>query len=140
MTIQSYVMGPGTFTLGAGGAMDASCQVASCTVTASEKVKTTDPEPMLCGEDLVTPDVVSLEWKLAAKLVQDLAAAGVVTYSWTNAGTTVAFKFAPSTDAARMVTGFVRLIPITVGGDPKTRPKSDVSWVIVGTPVIGALV
>lgn len=136
MTIQSYVMGPGTFTLGA-GPLAAGAQVASLTVSATEKVKTTEPEPMLSGEDLETPDVVTLEWKLAAKLVQDLAAAGIVDYTWTNAGDEVVFKFVPNTAADRAVSGTVRLVPMSVGGDPKTRPKSDVTWVIIGTPVLG---
>jgi hypothetical protein len=136
MTVQSYVMGPGTFSLGA-GPLAIESQVASMTVTASEKVKTTDPEPMLSGEELTTPDVVTMEWKLAGKLVQDLAAAGVVTYTWTNASEEVAFAFTPSTEHDRKVTGIVRVIPLQVGGDPKTRPKADFTWVIVGTPILG---
>jgi hypothetical protein len=135
MTVQSFVMGPGLFSLGA-GPLAVEAQVASLTVTATEKVKTTDPEPMLSGDELTTPDVVSLEWKLAGKIVQDLAAAGVVTYTWTNSGDEVAFSFTPSTDHDRKVTGTVRLVPLQVGGDPKTRPKADFTWVIVGTPVL----
>lgn len=136
MAIQSYVMGPGTFKLGA-APLDVSAQVAALSVTASEKVKTTDPEPMLSGDDLTTPDVVTLEWKLTAKLVQDLAAAGLVDYTWTNASDEVDFDFVPNTAGDRMVSGVVRLVPLAVGGDPKTRPKSDVTWVIVGTPTLG---
>jgi hypothetical protein len=133
MAIQSYVMGPGTFTLGA-GPLSAGAQVASMTVTATEKVKTTEPEPMLSGEDLETPDVVSLEWKLTAKLVQDLAAAGIVDYTWQHAMEEVAFTFVPNTAEGAEVDGFVRIVPLAVGGDPKSRPKSDVTWVVVGTP------
>jgi hypothetical protein len=135
MAVQSYVMGPGLFSLGA-GPLAVEAQVASLTVTDTEKVKTTDPEPMLSGDELTTPDVVTMEWKLAGKIVQDLAAAGVVTYTWTNTGDEVAFSFTPNTVTDRKVTGIVRLVPLAIGGDPKTRPKSDFTWVIIGTPTL----
>lgn len=136
MTIQKYTMGPGTLTLGA-YADDAECQVKSLKVSASEKVKTTDPQPMLCGEDLTTPDVVTLEWKLTGKLLQDLRAAGLIAYTWTNAGDEVAFTFVPNTAADRAVSGTVRIIPLSVGGDAGSQPDDDISWTIIGTPTLG---
>jgi hypothetical protein len=129
-------MGPGLLTLGA-VPLDVSCQVKSFKVSAAEKVKSTDPIPMLCGEDLETPDTVSLDWKAEGTILQDLGAAGVVTYSWTNAMDDVAFTFVPSTSTDRAVTGTLRLVPITVGGDAGTLPDSPVTWMIVGTPVLG---
>jgi hypothetical protein len=49
----------------------------------------------------------------------------------------VAFTFVPSTSTDRAVTGTLRLVPITVGGDAGTLPDSPVTWMIVGTPVLG---
>jgi hypothetical protein len=37
------------------------------------------------------------------------------------------------------VTGTVRLIPLAIGGEVPTRPTSDFEWVIIGTPVFGAV-
>jgi hypothetical protein len=107
-------------------------------VEATENIDTLDAVPMLCGDDLPSEENVSLTWKLTGTILQDLAAAGVVDYSWTNAGDEVAFSFVPNTAGARGVTGVVRLAPIAVGGDVKTRPSSDIEWSIIGTPVLGA--
>lgn len=139
MTIQKYTMGPGTLTLTATGPVvyDASCQVKSFKVSATEKVKSTDKQPMLCGEDLTTADVVSLDWKAAGKLLQDIRAAGLIAFTWTHASQEVTFKYVPNTTADIAVTGTLRLVPISVGGDAGTQPDDDVTWVIVGTPVLG---
>lgn len=135
MTIQSYTMGPGSLTLGA-GPLSVEGQVAAFKVEATENVKKTDPQPMLSGEDKLTADKVTLEWTASGKLQQDLAAAGVITYSWTNAGDEVAFTFVPNTAEGRKVTGTLRLVPIAIGGDSGSDPQSDVKWTIIGTPVL----
>jgi hypothetical protein len=151
MTIQSYTMGPGSLSLGTDPSdLDVSCQVKAFKVECAENVKKTDPTPMLCGEDKTTADRVTREWKVTGKILQDLAAAGVVDYTWTNAGDTVAFVFIPSTAKGRKVTGVCRLVPLTVGGDAGTDPDSDLSWTaggaydadagISGDPVLAAVV
>lgn len=140
MAIQSYTMGPGTLSLGTDPAdLDVSCQVKAFRVNCKEAVKKTDPQPMLCGEDKVTADKVTREWDVSGKILQDLAAAGVVDYTWTNAGDVVTFLFIPSTAAGRQVTGVTRLIPISVGGDAGTDPDSDIAWVAGGTTDDGAI-
>lgn len=136
MAIQSYKLGPGTLKLGAAGVMDVSCQITSGKVEASEKVTTQEALDVLCGEQLAAEDNVSLEWTLSFNLLQDIAAAGSVAWSWTNASTEQAFEFIPNTVGARKVTGTVRVIPITIGGDVKTRPRSDATWKVIGTPVL----
>src|SRR5688572_27784773 len=139
MPIQSYTMGPGTLSLGTDPAdLDVSCQVKAFRVECSENVKKTDPQPMLCGEDKTTKDKVTREWKVTGKILQDLAAAGVVDYTWTNAGDTLAFLFIPSTAAGRQVTGVARLVPISVGGDSGSDPDSDITWVAGGAYSEGA--
>lgn len=139
MAISSYMAGPGTLILDPGGDdLNLESQVKSFRIAASEKVKTTDPQPMLSGEDLETPDQVSLEWQATGKLLQDsLGAAGMVAYSWEHAMEEVSFAYVPNTATDRGVTGTLRLVPISVGGDMGTLPDSDVTWKVIGTPVLG---
>lgn len=141
MPIQSYKLGPGTLTLGAAGVMDVSCQITSGRVVPEEVVNTTDAVPVLCGEELPAEDTVSYTYALEATLLQDLAAAGVVDWSWTNKGTEQPFEFIPNTVAARKVTGTVRVIPIAIGGEVGgARPTSDIAWKCTGAePVFGAV-
>lgn len=138
MAIQKYTMGPGTLNLGTDpDDYDVSCQVKAFKISATEKVKTTDPQPMLCGEDLTTPDVVTLEWKATGKLLQDIRAAGLNAFTWDHASEEVAFAFVPNTVGDRGVTGVLRLVPLSVGGDAKSQPDDDITWAIIGTPVLG---
>jgi hypothetical protein len=133
VTIEAYKVGPGTLTLGS-GPLNVSAQVLSCSVEFSEKVKETDPVPTLSGEELPGSSSASLTFRLKGKVLQDLAAAALVDYSYTNAGDTVAFKFTPNTAEDRAVNGFVRVIPFTIGGDvSKTdSAQSDFDWTGIG--------
>lgn len=137
MPIKSFKQGPGTFKLGAAGAQDASCQVTNMRVECDESVSTTDAIAVLCGEELPAEDEVTLSWTLAGNVVQDIDATDLVAYTWANASEVVDFEFIPSTEAGRKVTGQVRIVPITLGGDVKTRNRSDIGWAIVGTPALG---
>lgn len=128
MAIQSYKMGPGTLTFDTGGSQAVSAQVASCEVTCEENVETGDAVDVLTGERLEGDETITFTWTLDATIVQDLAAAGFVTWSWTNAGLAKEFEFIPNTAAARKVTGTVMVVPIKIGGAAKTRPQSDLSW------------
>lgn len=139
MAIQSYKLGPGTLKLGAAGVMDVSCQVTNCKVEASENVTTDEAVNVLCGEQLAASDSVALEWTLSFNLLQDIAAAASVAWTWTNASTEQAFEFIPNTVGARKVTGTARVIPLAIGGDVKTRPRSDATWKVIGTPVLAAV-
>lgn len=135
MPIESYKIFEGTLTIGA-GPLDASAQVQSAAVIPSEKVKETDPEPVLSGDELEGSSSASLTYRLKGKFLQDGTAGGVVAYSWTNAGDEVAFVLTPNDDASPTITGTVRVIPLQIGGDvSKTdRAKSDFDWQIIGTP------
>lgn len=138
MALKSFKMGDGTFKLGPAGVQDASCQVTNLRVECSENVASTDAVPVLCGEVLPAEDDVTLTWQISGNVVQDIDAADLVAYTWTNAMEQVEFTFVPNTVAARKVTGIVRLVPLTLGGDVKTRPRSDFTWQIIGTPVMAA--
>lgn len=135
MAIESYKQGPGSLTF---GAQDASAQITNCRVEAAEQVTSTDAIPVLSGEELPRQDVVSLNWTLAGTVIQDIGATDLVAYTWANASDEVAFEFIPSTAEGRAVTGTVRLVPLTVGGDNQVRNTADFTMVIVGTPVLAA--
>lgn len=138
MAIEYYTMGPGSLSLGA-GPLNVSAQVEEFAVECSENVKKTDPKPMLSGDDKITADKVTREWKATGVLQQDLAAAGVIDYTWANEGDEVAFTFVPSTAEGRKVTGTVRLVPIKVGGKAGDDPTSPITWTVIGTPVLAAV-
>lgn len=127
MPINSYKLGPGTLTLGS-GPLDVSAQVRACRVVPSENVETEEAVPVLTGEELPAEETATYTYTLEATLLQDLAAAGVVDYSWTTRGQWVAFRFVPSTAAGREVEGEVRVVPIAIGGDVRSRPTSDIQW------------
>lgn len=137
MAIQSFKMGPGTLTFDA-GAQVASAQVTKCAVEADESVKTTDAIPVLSGEELPQQDDVSLAWKLTGSVIQDIQAAGLVAFTWDNASEEVSFAFVPNSVEDRQVSGTVRIIPLSLGGDVNLRNTSDLSWAIIGTPVLAA--
>lgn len=142
MAVVSYKMGPGTFKLGTAGVMDVSCQVTNLVVSCEESVETSDPIPVLCGEEIPGEDTLTHAWTVAGTLVQDISATGVVDYTWDNKGVVVDFEFIPNTVDARKVTGEVRLVPISVGGDVKTRPTSDFTWAVPSDspdPVLAAV-
>lgn len=138
MALASYKVGNGTLKLGPAGVQNISSQVTDCAVVPSEVVKTTEAVPTLDGSELPKEDLASIEWTLEGNVIQDIAAAAMVAYSWTNAGSTLAFEFIPNTVAARKVTGNLVMVPIKLGGTVKTTPQSDFKWRIVGTPVLAA--
>lgn len=134
MTIQSYRMGPGTLSL---DAQDASGQVTNCRIEWDESVQSTDAIPVLSGEELATDDDVTYGAKLLGNVVQDIDAAGLVAFTWTHRGQEVDFVFVPADSEGRQVTGVVRIIPLTLGGDVKKRNQADFTWVIIGDPSLG---
>lgn len=141
MAIVSTKMGPGTLKLGTAGAEDVSCQMRACAVNPSENLETSEAIPVLCGEEIPAEEVATYTYTLSGTAFQDLLASGMVDYTWTNAGDEVDFEFIPVTALARKVTGTVRLVPLTIGGEvSKTdRLTSDFEWTIVGTPVFAAV-
>jgi hypothetical protein len=139
MPINSYKLDDGTLTIGA-APLDVSCQVTNAQVNPTENVDTEDAVHVLCGDTLPSTDTVDYSYTLSGTVLQDLAAGGVVDFTWLNAGDEVPFKFVPNTAAGRQVTGVVRLVPLMIGGDVPTRPTSDFEWACVGVPAFGALV
>lgn len=137
MTIHAYKVIEGTLSLGA-GPLAVEAQVLAVSLVPSEKVKETDPIPVLSGEELAGDSSSSITWRLKFKVFQDLRAAGLVAYTFTNSGESVPFTLVPTGDAAHDASfaGNVWVVPITVGGDvSKTdRAQSDVDWRLDGDP------
>lgn len=136
MTVAAQTLGPGvlSFTVDGGGALaDFSSQVTACEVDVS--TDTDDAIDVLSGEQI---DGDSTEtFTLKATFLQDLTAAGVIDWSWVNAGDTAAFIFVPNTEADRSVTGTVRVRRLNIGGDVKKKNTSDVEFSVIGTPTFG---
>ena len=92
----------------------------------------------MCGE--VEPGADSYTAALSATLFQDLGAVdGITEWSWANKGTTQPITFVPATAADRRIVGVVKIHPIDVGGDAKSKPTSDIEWPFIGEPVIEPL-
>lgn len=136
MPINAYKVGPGLFTLGV-TPLDVSCQVTSLTITPTENVETEEAIHALCGDDLPQSETATYTYRASGTLLQDLAAAGVVDYTWTNEGAEVPFTYVPNTVVDRAVTGTVRVIPLAIGGDVTARATSDFDWACIGKPVFG---
>lgn len=134
MPIKSYKLGPGTFTIGAGGtAVEA--QVTSMRVVPAEEVKTFDAIPVLSGEELPAEEDASVRFTLEGTFLQDMSVAGIVDYTWSNSGAEVPFEYVPNTAEGATVAGVVRIVPLVIGGDEiKGRPQSDFTWRIIGDP------
>lgn len=134
MPINSYKLGPGVFTLGAGPLAVAS-QVTSLRVVPAEEVKSRDAIPVLSGEEIAAEEDASVRFTLEGTFLQDVGLAGVVDYTWSNSGDEVEFSYVPNTVEAASVEGVVRLVPLVIGGtEVKARPTSDFTWRIIGTP------
>lgn len=145
MTIKVYDLGPGTLKLGtSGSSLNIEAQLRNCRVESAEQVTSTDPKPVLSGEELTGNDKVTFTWTLAGTLFQDLSAAGIIDWSWANRATWTPFEFVPSTSAGRVVKGSVSPVPIMVGGEVTgtaekrgDNPTSDFSWRAKGPVVTG---
>lgn len=119
MPPKHFRTGPGTLTLGDSTGTDFSAQVTSCTVTpvAGDKITVLSGETI--GDYTAT---------LAVTFLQDLTTSGITEYTWTNAGTTVAFEFTPKTSLGAKIAGQVTIDPIAVGGEVATSATSEASW------------
>lgn len=140
MAIQSYDLGPGTLKIGtAGTAIQLEEQTTDVEIQVDESVTKGETFDVLSGGQLVADDLIDLGFKLVATALQALAANAIVDYSWTNAKTTKAFEFIPSTAGARKVSGNLRIVPLNIGGKVKTKPTSTFTWTILGTPTFTAV-
>lgn len=143
MTIQTYDLFEGTLNLGASGtALAVSSQVRNCRIEVAENVTTREAIPVLSGEEIPETSSETYTFTLAGTFLQDLAASGVIDWSWQHKGTEQEVEFVPSTAAGRSVSGIIKPVPLQIGGDVQRPnagdpPTSDFSWRFVGEPDFG---
>lgn len=133
-----YTMGPGTFTIGS-GPLAVQALLTSLTVDWAENVQSTgEVLNFLDGsvED-TTEETPTYRATISGNVLQDLAAAGFIAYTWAEKGEEVPFTFQPASSVDRHVTGTCVPVPVTIGGAAKTKPRSDFTFRCVGDPVLG---
>lgn len=128
MAIRNYKMGPGVLTLNPGAPFEMNTQLTNARVEWSENVSTDDAIDALSGDQLQGNETADYTAKLAGTCVQDLEETGLLAFTWENMGVEMPFTFQPRDDALLTVTGTVRIAPLNLGGDVKSRPTSDFSW------------
>lgn len=125
-------LGPGSLVLGAVGTeLDLSCQLTNLKV--AWEVDAEDPEPTLCGD--VVGGARTYTATLSGTVFQDVETDGVIDYTWKHKGAEVPFKFVPDSTGTAAITGTTVIDPIELGGDVRTRNKSDFEWSCIGEPV-----
>ncbi|MFS0503223.1 hypothetical protein ACL1CX_11070 [Corynebacterium striatum] len=125
----SYIVGPGTLTFSS-PELELSAQVTKCEVKPS--VKADDPIHVLSGSTIGgNRDYTAT---LDVTVLQDLVKAGIIDFSWNNAGKEVTFTYTPNTKDGAKIAGKCIVDPITVGGEVKKRATSDFSWECLGLP------
>lgn len=138
-------LGPGILTIGA-GPLAIQQQLTNCRVEWSENVNASNETTNFMDgtSDVDDTETTTHTAVLAGNYQQDdLGVGSFIAYTWANKyegdGDEVAFTFQPNTDVDMAVTGFVKLVPITIGGDAKVKNRSDFSFRCAGEPVLGAV-
>lgn len=120
-----------------GSEVDYACQVT--TINVEPTTDTEDDTPVLCGD--VEPGAATYSATLNATVFQDLpltSPEGLTRFSWDHKGDKVAVRYFPNAQTmdGTAVEGTVVVQPMTVGGDLRTKPTSDIAWPFVGFPTI----
>ena len=131
MAIPAHTLGPGSLLLG--DAPGSEFSVACTAVTLEPSVDTDDDLVVLSGDTLPGEDTFT--WSLNATLLQSYSVGGLTDWLFDHRGEVVPFTFTPRTSHGRAWTGEVKVRPMSVGGDVKTRNTSDVEFPLVGEPV-----
>lgn len=126
-----HKLGPGLLTLGE----TASEQEfgSQCTRVAVEPSwGDEDPIPVLSGEEYSEPG--EFEGTLTGEFLQEYGLASLIAWTWENTGKWVPFRFKPRNDAEMLLTGEVRVLAVTVGGDVKSTNTSEFEWQVRELP------
>lgn len=135
----SYTVGPGTFIIGEAD-LAVEAQLTGLTVDWAENVTSGEDLNLLDGTQLAGEETATYRATIAGNVVQDLGAAGFVSYTWAHKGEEVPFTYQPADAVARHVTGVCVPVPVSVGGDAKTRPRSDFTFRCIGDPTLANVV
>lgn len=139
----SYKLGPGVLTVGDGiDQIAIDIRMTNGRIEWSEAVRgaTDDADLLNGGVEKGDDGEATHSAVLAGNVFQDITADGIVAWSWTHRGETHPIVFQPNDAVERQVTGKVIVAPINLGGDVKTKPRSDFSWRFLREfpPVLGA--
>lgn len=131
---QTYKTGPGRLILGdAASEQEFAAQITSAVV--AWDVEDGEIVPVLSGGEVAEDDEYTAT--LSGNVFGDIRETGITTWTWVNKGKTVPFVFVPQTDLDRAVSGFVKIKPLSVGGDVKAKSRSDFEFACVGEPALG---
>lgn len=131
MPAKYYTVGPGTLKLGETGTeLDLSCQVTTATVEWDSDQD--DAVDTLCGDSIAGE--TSFTATLKGTALQDLSTGGIADYTWQHKGKDVPFTYTPNTQVGATIKGKCTIMPVSVGGDVKSRPDTDFEFPCVGEP------
>ena len=131
MPVHTMTIGPGSLIFGeTGSPQEFNAQCTSATVSWSFSAD--DDVPVLSGEVVAGDDTNTAV--ISGNCFQDLTENGFTTWSWTNRGQVVPFIYVPNDDLGRAVVGEVKVRPTDVGGDVKTKARTDWEFPCVGEP------
>jgi hypothetical protein len=138
MAVNTITMGPGSLTIGAAAALvNFSGQVTACRLVPS--VDQGDNIAVLSGESVAGDRTES--FTLEGTLLQDFGTTISTTEKlFSMRGQTHVFEFIPATAKGKKITGSLVVEAVEIGGDVNTKPTSDFTFVLVGAPVIAAVV
>lgn len=123
MAIKSNKLGAGTLKFGStGDEQEFASQVTA--VKLSPTINEEDDIDVLSGETLDGDETE--EWTLNGTFLQDYSGlASLIVWCKENSGITMPFVFTPTTEAGLTVKGKVKIRPVEIGGDVKSRNTTD---------------
>lgn len=134
MPPKSSKLGPGGLTIGrTGSPREFGAQLTKCALTPDTSFE--DDLPVLSGETQAGD--ADTTWELSGTMLQDYDLDSLEDFCFENRLQELPFVFTPSRSGARSYSGVVTIVPITVGGDVKTRNTSDFTFRVIGEPTPG---
>lgn len=106
----------------------------------TQLVPSTDSEddiPLLDGSNESGEDTTT--WSLNGTVLDDYTLNSLAIWCAENAGKELPFEFVPSLDEDMTIGGVVKVRPIGVGGDVKSKNTQDFEFPLVGQPTWPAL-
>lgn len=130
-------LGPGVFEIGL-DALAVEQQLTNLRIGWSENVSAGDDTNFLDGSTELGDEDATYRATVSGNVQQDaLGAAEFIAFTWAHKGQEVPFTFRPRNDIARQVTGVCVPVPVEIGGDVKTKNRSDFTFRCIGDPELG---
>lgn len=132
MAVKAHRLGPGSLRFGdTGTSTEFSSQTTNMRLSPS--VNEEDAIPVLSGEELAGDDTV--DWVVAGTLLQSFDRDGLIHWCYENRLKEVPFEFIPNNDESDYGwRGTVKVVPLEVGGDVKTKNTTDFEFRCIGEP------